>query len=127
MMLSWSVGLTAIDVSLCGLFASQLVLTLAAVDVAVVHSALPFFVAGPLPKTECVTGAGASTTLWTKSTGWLIPSPSSAETTAGTASASTATAAARRNRIGDRALMGAFLRLGQSAVRAECRFPRVWS
>jgi hypothetical protein len=38
-MLSVSVGLTAIDVSLCGPFSSQSVLTLAAADVAVVQIA----------------------------------------------------------------------------------------
>src|SRR5689334_18794097 len=78
-MMFWGlVGLTAIDVSLCGTFRSQSVLTFAAVVVAVVQMAVPVFVwPGELPNTALVTGAGALTALWTKSTGWTF-SPASA-------------------------------------------------
>src|SRR5258708_4198911 len=40
--------------------------------------ALPSLVGGPLPKTAPATGAGASTALWVKSTGWMLSPPSSA-------------------------------------------------
>jgi hypothetical protein len=69
------VGLTAIDVSLCGPMPSQSVFTFADVCVGVVQIAVPVFVAGAVPKTALVTGAGASLTLWTNSMG-SSPSPS---------------------------------------------------
>ena len=65
------VGLTAIDVSLCGPadVVSQSVLTLAVTCAAVVQIAVPVLTAGPEPNTAPATGAGASTTLCVKSTG----------------------------------------------------------
>ena len=70
-MLSGSVGLTAIDVSLCGPtdVVSQSVFAFAPVCFAVVQIAVPVFTGGAVPKTADVTGAGASVTLWAKSIG----------------------------------------------------------
>src|SRR5690242_5120372 len=65
------VGLTAIDVSLCGPadVVSQSVLALAASCAAVVQIAVPVLTAGAVPNTAPGTGAGASVTLCVKSTG----------------------------------------------------------
>src|SRR5262245_64426648 len=82
MMLLGSVGFTAMDVSLCGPSCSQSVLTFAAVDVFVWQIGVPSFAPGLVPKTALVTGAGASTTLCTKSIGWGAPSSAAAETAA---------------------------------------------
>ena len=62
MMLFAFVGLTAIDVSLCGPtdVVSQSVFALAVVCVAVVQIAVPVFTAGPDPNVALGTGAGAS-------------------------------------------------------------------
>src|SRR5215472_238233 len=64
------VGLTAIEVSLCGPTdgSVQSVLTFDALDVAVVQIAVPVLTAGAVPKTAPVTGAGAFIT-FVKSTG----------------------------------------------------------
>src|SRR5262249_54042323 len=76
-MLFVSVGLTAIDVSLCGpAVGEQSVLRSAAGEVVGVQIAVPGLVFGPVPNTALVTGAGASTTLWVKLTGCGSP-PSS--------------------------------------------------
>src|SRR5829696_1733310 len=99
-MLAGLVGFTAIDVSLCGTFRSQSVLTLAAAEVAVVQIAVPVLVCpAGLPYTPPVTGAGASTPLWVTSIGWMNSS-SSAEAGAArrNGTASTATAAVARDR-----------------------------
>src|SRR5215212_10107771 len=100
-MLAGFVGFTAIDVSLCGTFRSQSVLTLAAAEVAVVQIAVPGLVCpAGLPYTPPVTGAGASTPLWVTSIGWMISS-SSAEAGAdqmnGTATTVAAASAADRD------------------------------
>src|SRR5215207_1396690 len=98
-MLAGLVGFTAIDVSLCGTFRSQSVLTLLAVEVAVVQIAVPDLVCpAGLPYIPPVTGAGASTPLCVTSMGWMISPSSSAHAGAtqrnGTA-ATTAAAVAR--------------------------------
>src|SRR5262245_19746011 len=90
MMLLGSVGFTAMDVSLCGPSCSQSVLTFAAVDVFVWQIGVPIFAPGLVPKTALVTGAGASTTLCTKSIGWGAPSSSAAAETAATNEAASA-------------------------------------
>src|SRR4051812_5493291 len=77
MMLSWLVGFTAIDVSLCGVFSSQEVLTLAAFDVAVVQIGTPLRTPpGGLPNPAVVTGAAATTPLCVKSIGCVRSSSS---------------------------------------------------
>src|SRR3954465_3899519 len=86
-------GLTAIDVSLCGLLPSQSVTTLAAFDVAVVQIARPTWTFGPFENTVAVTGAGAWVALWTKSIGGLIPSSGAVATPTPSARLSTAAAA----------------------------------
>jgi hypothetical protein len=96
-MFSGFVGLTAIDVSLCGFTPSQSVLTFAVVCVGVVQIAVPAFVGGAVPKTAPVTGAGASLTLCTNSIG-CSPSPSS-PLAAATPTASAAPSAERANKI----------------------------
>src|SRR5437879_272609 len=64
------VGLTAIDVSLCGpAVGAQSVLTFAALDVVVEQIAVPVLTAGPVPTTAPATGAGASKALCGRSTG----------------------------------------------------------
>ena len=65
MMLFGSVGLTAIDVSLCGPtdFVSQSVLTFAAADVVVEQNGVPILTVGPEPQTAVAIGAGALTPL----------------------------------------------------------------
>src|SRR6266567_6955963 len=70
------VGLTAIEVSLCGPTDSsvQSVLTLAAVEVEVVQIAVPVLTGGEDPNTPPATGAGAFTTLCVKSRGCWLPS-----------------------------------------------------
>src|SRR6266581_3799404 len=75
------VGFTAIEVSLCGpAVCSQSVLTLAVACVGVEQIAVPVFVAGAVPNTAPVTGAGAPVTLCVKSTGCEEPpSPSNCE------------------------------------------------
>jgi hypothetical protein len=89
------VGLTAIEVSLCRL-GSQSVLTLAAVEVGVVQIAVPDVVCPfPLPNTPPVTGAGASTALCVKSTGWVSSPPSAAAGAEKSSGIVVATAAAR--------------------------------
>src|SRR5437660_8320932 len=73
------VGFTAIEVSLCGpaVGVAQSVLAFAVVCVPVVQIAVPVLVAGELPNTAFVTGAGAPVTLCAKSTGCEEPpSPS---------------------------------------------------
>src|SRR5262249_52815877 len=95
-MLFGSVGLTAIDVSLCGppkvvVWPSQSVLKFGPDCGPVVQIAVPVFVDGDCPKTAPATGAGASLTLWLKSTGCGSSSPSAVATP--TASASAARAA----------------------------------
>src|SRR6476646_7776625 len=96
-MLLWSVGLTAIEVSLWGpAEASQSVLALTPCG-AVVQIAVPVFTAGPVPNTEPATGAGAPTTLWVKSTGCTM---SSAETPNDWLKATTDTVARITPRIG---------------------------
>src|SRR5437899_9265808 len=96
MMLLWFVGLTAMDVSLCGVFSSQDVLTFAAFDVAVEHSGVPISASGLLPNAALVTGAGASTPLCVMSIGWVRspPSPAPAAPVARNATASRADVAA---------------------------------
>src|SRR5438093_31846 len=81
-MLLASVGLTAIEVSLCGPTddVSQSVLTLGVSCVAVVQIAVPVFTAGAVPYTAPETGAGASFTLWVKSMGCVLSPPSPAAT-----------------------------------------------
>src|SRR6266516_2286841 len=75
------VGLTAIDVSLCGpAVGAQSVLALAPVWIGVVQIFWPGLRELSEPKTAPATGAGASTTLWVKSTGWMMSPPSSAST-----------------------------------------------
>src|SRR2546423_7448726 len=69
MMLLVFVGLTAIDVSLCGVLCSQSVLTFAAVDVVVEQIGVPILVADPEPNTAPAIGAGASKALCVKSIG----------------------------------------------------------
>src|SRR5690242_18998777 len=71
MMLSWFVGLPAIDVSLCGPIdvVSQSVLTLGAVEVVVEQIAVPVCTVGPEPKVALGTGAAASNGLCVNSTG----------------------------------------------------------
>src|SRR6266508_4494478 len=93
---SIAVGLTAIDVSLCGFVipfdavASQSVFTFGASCVGVVQIATPVLNAGPLPKTPPVTGASASKLLCVKSIGCgsssatARPMPTASETTAAT-------------------------------------------
>src|SRR5215467_10577737 len=94
------VGLTAIEVSLCGPTdgSAQSVLTLDALDVAVVQMAVPVLTAGVVPKTAPVTGAGALATLFVKSTGCGL---SSAATASGrpTAIAETAPRVSNLSRI----------------------------
>src|SRR6266581_8612524 len=65
------VGLTAIEVSLCGPFegSAQSVLALAPVCLVVVQIAVPVFTGGLVPNTPSGTGAGAPRTLWLLSTG----------------------------------------------------------
>src|SRR5690242_3980180 len=109
MMLLWLVGLTAMDVSLCGRLCSQAVLTLAAIDVAVVQIGVPILAPGLEPKTALVTGAGASTPLWANSIGCGLSPSSSANAgvafrndAANTAAATTARACRDlRRRVGD--------------------------
>src|SRR4051794_29259427 len=71
------VGLTAIDVSLCGPTedVSQSVLAFGPDWVAVVQIAVPVLTAGPDPNTALGTGAGALIALWVKSTGCGPSSP----------------------------------------------------
>src|SRR5215470_14064776 len=73
------VGLTAIEVSLCGPTdgSVQSVLTFDALDVAVVQIAVPVLTAGAVPKTASVTGAGAFIT-FVKLTGCGLSSPATA-------------------------------------------------
>src|SRR5262249_25375214 len=73
------VGLTAIEVSLCGPTDAsvQSVLTLDALDVAVVQIAVPVLTAGVVPKTASVTGAAAFIT-FVKLTGCGLSSPATA-------------------------------------------------
>src|SRR5712691_3958772 len=70
-MFSTLVGLTAIEVSLCGPSddSVQSVLTLTPVDGAVVQMAVPVLTDGVVPNTASVTGAGAPHTLCAKSSG----------------------------------------------------------
>src|SRR5690349_11397445 len=75
-MLFGLVGFTAIDVSLCGTFRSQDVLTFAAELGAVAQIGVPILGPGLLPKTADVTGAGASRTLCVKSIGCCRSPPS---------------------------------------------------
>src|SRR4029077_12350435 len=84
-MLLASVGLTAIEVSLCGPTddVSQSVLTFAVSCVAVVQIAVPVLTAGPVPNTAPGTGAAASLMLWVKSTGSTLSPPSPAATASG--------------------------------------------
>src|SRR5690348_389649 len=127
-MLLVSVGLTAIEVSLCGPIAcpalepSQSVLTFAAVDVAVVQIAVPVFTAGPVPNTAPATGAGASLTLWTNFTGCGSPSPSATPApipTVITAAAVTITAVRAR----DKTLIGPPFSLLRPTRRGHQAFP----
>src|SRR6266700_7184463 len=73
-------GLTAIEVSLCGPTdgSVQSVLTLAAVEVAVVQMAVPVLTDGAVPNTAPGTGAGAFTTLCVKSRGCGLSSAAAA-------------------------------------------------
>src|SRR5258708_33375597 len=100
-MFSLLVGLTGMEVSLCGLLApSQSVLTFAPVCVGVVQIAVPVLTAGPVPNTAPVTGAGASLTLCVKLIGCGLSSPSAAATLAPSASAAaTSTMLATRVRL----------------------------
>src|SRR5581483_7085712 len=94
------VGLTAIDVSLCGPFVSQSVLTFAPACVGVVQSAVPVFTGGPLAQSVLATGAGASETLCVMSMGCglssdnatVVPTPSA------TTDRTTAAAGSRLNK-----------------------------
>src|SRR5262245_31368906 len=104
MMLFGFVGLTAMDVSLCGpAVGAQSVLTFGATDGAVVQMAVPVFTGGELPNTALVTGAGASVTLCVKLIGCGSPPSSPAAVVAPTASPVSAkmqTAGARRRSQG---------------------------
>src|SRR5919197_3067481 len=98
MMLLGLVGFTAIDVSLCGPSCSQSVLTFAAVDVVVWQIRVPIFAPGLVPKTAPETGAGASTTMCTKSIGWGSPSSAAAGKAARNEAASAADATTASDR-----------------------------
>src|SRR3954454_6774815 len=99
------VGLTAIEVSLCGLFTSQSVLTFGVACVGVVQIAVPVLVAGAPPKTAPATGAGASVALWVKSTGCGSSSAVAGNAAAPTASATVPSTAAARTALGRLPLM----------------------
>src|SRR5262245_18795965 len=102
-----SVGLTAMDVSLCGPFSSQSVLTFAAAEVAVVQMAVPVFTFGPFDQTVPDTGAGASITLCVASIGSGL---SSADATAAAPKANSATTATSRGiRVNQRLLSSGLL------------------
>src|SRR6266446_1861579 len=92
------VGLTAIDVSLCGPVdvVSQSVFAFAVACVAVVQIAVPVFTAGPEPNTALGTGAGALIALWVKSTGCGSLSPNATTLTTSAAPATANNAAASR-------------------------------
>src|SRR5947207_15060301 len=96
MMFAALVGLTAIEVSLCGLTPSQSVLTFAAACVGVEQIAVPGLAAGALPNTAPATGAGASVALCAKSTGCGSSSPSAGPTPTPSASAAAAAATTAR-------------------------------
>src|SRR2546430_2645944 len=70
-MLAGFVGLTAIELSLCGpipcpFAPSQSVLTLAASDMVVVQIACPFLADGVVPETAFLTGAGVTDAPWSR-------------------------------------------------------------
>src|ERR1700751_2188853 len=98
-MLFTLVGLTAIDVSLCGPtdVVSQSVFAFGVSCCAVVQIAVPVFTAGPDPKVEFGTGAGALSALCEKSTGCGSLSPNAA--TLATSAAPTTTSATAPARI----------------------------
>src|SRR5580765_5545540 len=90
-MLFTFVGLTAIDVSLCGPVdvVSQSVFACAALCTAVVQIAVPVFTAGPEPNVALGTGAGASNGLCVKSTGCGSSSANAATLTTNAATRTT--------------------------------------
>src|SRR5260370_2454162 len=91
------VGLTAIDVSLCGptVAVSQSVLTFAVVWVGVVQIAVPVVTVGPDPNPPPGAGAGALIALCVKSTGCGSPSANATATPAPSMQAATMKSTAR--------------------------------
>src|SRR3954467_506323 len=98
MMLFTFVGLTAIDVSLCGPteVVSQSVFAFGVACVAVVQIAVPVFTAGPDPNTALGTGAGALIALCVKSTGCGSSPPNATTLSTSAAPATGRNAAASR-------------------------------
>src|SRR6266436_4303764 len=88
------VGLTAIEVSLCGPFVSQSVLTFVVLCVGVVQIAVPVATFGPFAHWVSATGAGASETLWVMSIGCGLSSESATAVPRPSATTETTTAVA---------------------------------